>query len=115
MCSLVLDLSCDVHKDKVLDGVGVEHTTYDIIFYEYVWQFEKESMVNEDLILSASPTHYLDICNDSVIPFQSCQNSFLDVSNFDHSQNTWNVSFSFECGEDKFFCTDPPNLSSYLF
>ena len=36
LCSSVLDPSCDVHEDQVLDGFGVEKPTCDVIFYEYV-------------------------------------------------------------------------------
>lgn len=36
--SSVSDPSCDVHENQVLDGVGVEKTTCDIIFDEYVWE-----------------------------------------------------------------------------
>lgn len=32
LCSSVLDLTCDVHEHKVLDGIGVEKETYDINF-----------------------------------------------------------------------------------
>lgn len=35
-CSSIPNSICDVHKDQVADGVGVEKLTYAIIFYEYV-------------------------------------------------------------------------------
>ena len=40
LCSSILDFTCDVHEDQVMDEVGVEHPTCAIIFYEYVWEYE---------------------------------------------------------------------------
>ena len=107
LCSTVSHFSSDVHKDQVLDGVGVEKPTCDIIFDEYVWESKQESVVKDDLLFFAPLLHYPDIYHDSTIFVQSCQNSFLDVYTFDHSQNTWNASFSFECEEEKFVFPDP--------
>lgn len=36
LCSSVLESTCDVHKDQVLDEAGVGKPTYTIIFDEYV-------------------------------------------------------------------------------
>jgi len=51
--SFISNLTCDVHEDQVLDGVGVELEPCDIIFNEYVWESEQESMVKDGLFLSA--------------------------------------------------------------
>lgn len=115
VCSLVLDLTCDVHGDRVLDEVGVQQTTNAIIFYEYVWESGQESKVKDDLLLSTPRLLYPDIFHGSSISIPSCENSFLDVYTSNHSQNTWDTSLSFDCGEEKSIFPDPPNVSSYLF
>ena len=38
LCSSASYLSCDVHKDQVMDRVGVEQSTHAINFYEYLWE-----------------------------------------------------------------------------
>lgn len=117
LCSLVLDLSFDVHKDQVLDGFGVEQPTCDIIFNEYVWESKskQEFSMKDDLLPPAPLLHYPDIFHNSTIPFESCEKSvYVDVTTFNHSQNKWNANFSFERREDKSFLSNPPNLSSYL-
>lgn len=63
LCSSVLDLTCDFHKDQVLDQVGVE----------------QEYAVKDDLLLSAPRPLYLDIFQDFFSFVRSCENSFLNV------------------------------------
>lgn len=116
LCSPMSNISFDVHEDQVLDGVGVEQPTCGIIFDEYVWEYEQESVVKDDLLLSTPLPHYPNIFHDSIILVEPCEKSvFVDFTTFDHSQNTWNANFPSECGEDNFFLHVPPNLSSYLF
>lgn len=67
LCSLVSNLFFDVQEDKVLDGVGVKQPTYNIIFDEYVWEYEQQSTVKDDLLSSARFPYYPDIFYDSVI------------------------------------------------
>lgn len=50
----------------------------------------------------------------SSISIFSCENPSLDVSNSDHSQNAQDVSLSFDCGENRYFFMNPPNLSSFI-
>ncbi len=112
--SSISDLTCDVHKDQVLDGVSAEQPTCGIIFYDYVWEYEQEYVVKDDLLLFTPHPLYPDIFHNSTISDPSCENSFSDVSIFDHSQNIWDANFSFDCGEDKFIFSYPPNLLSYF-
>ena len=51
LCSPILNLFFNVHEDQVLDGVGFEQPTHNIIFDEYVWESEQESVVEDDLLL----------------------------------------------------------------
>ena len=75
-----------------MDGVGVEQPTYAIIFYEYVWEFEKEYSVKDDLLLSVATLLYPNIFHNSCISIPYCENSFSYFSTYDHSQNTWYVT-----------------------
>jgi len=91
-----------------LDGFGVEQRSCTIIFYDYVWEYEQESMVKDDLFLYSPHLIYPNIFHDSIISIPSYENSFLDVSTSDHFENTWDANFSFDCGEDKSIFPYPP-------
>ena len=85
LCSSILDSGCDVHRDQVVDGIRFKQPTYVVIFYEYVWEFEEELVVNDDLLMSAPCLFYPDIFCDPTIFYLSCENSFLDFSISDQS------------------------------
>lgn len=53
--------------------------------------------------------HYPNIFHDSVIPIESIRGTFYDDVNYDHTHNSWNVSFTSEQGEEKYFLLDPSN------
>lgn len=117
LCSPTSNISFDVHEDQVLGGFSVEHPTCDIIFDEYVWEskFEQQSTMKDDLLPPTYLPHIPDIFHDFGIPFESCENSFyVDVTTFNHSQNKWNSSFPFQCGEKKYFFLILPILLSIL-
>lgn len=86
-CSSILYFSCDVHKDQVLDKVGVEQPICIIIFYEYVWESKEERSVKDDLLLFAPHSLFPDIFCDSAISILSCENSFPNVPTSNHSQD----------------------------
>jgi len=86
--SSISNSTCDVHKHQVVDRVGVEKPTNVIIFYEYVWEYEEEITVNDDLLLSAPHPLYPDVFYGPTISELSCENSLLDVSTSDNSQAT---------------------------
>lgn len=113
LCSFVLDSTCDVYEDQVVDGVGVEKPAYTVIFYEYAWEYEPKVAVKDDLLLSTPhPIIYLDIFCSSSIFYSSCENISPDVSTSDHSQNEWDVSVSSNYEEEKYFFLGLLNLSS---
>jgi len=85
LCSSISDLTCDVHEDQFFHRVGVEYPTCAIIFYEYMWESEQESMVKDGLLMFAPRPLYPDIFYDSSISILSSKNSFPDFSNSDHS------------------------------
>lgn len=37
----ILDSTFVIHEDQVSDRVGVEKLIFDVIFYEYMWEFEE--------------------------------------------------------------------------
>jgi len=115
LCSSVPYSTCDVHEDQVVNGVGVEKTTHDVIFYEYVWESEEEPAVKDDLLLFAPHSLYLGIFCDSAISVFSCEKSYPNVSTSNHLQDTQDVIPTFYCEDDKYFSPNPPNLSSFIY
>lgn len=80
LCSSILDSTCDVHENQVMDEVRAGKPTYAIIFNEYVWEFEQEFVVKDFLLLSAPHLIYPDIFCDSAISNFSYENLSLNVS-----------------------------------
>lgn len=79
-----------------------------------MWESEQENAVEDDLLLSTPLANYPDIFHYFFIPVESYESSVsVDVTTFNHSQNSWSAS-SFECREVKSFLPDPPNITSYL-
>lgn len=71
-------------------------------------------MVKDDLLRSLPRPLFPDIFHDYSTYVPSFENSSLDVSTSNHSQNTWDVSLSFDCREYKSFFPNSPNLSSFI-
>lgn len=80
-----------------------------------MWESEEEPAVKDDFLLSAPHPLFLDIFCDSDIYDFSCENSFMDVSTFDNSHNTQDVSPSFDCGEDTSLFSNPPKSFIFYF
>lgn len=70
--------------------------------------------MKDDILLSATHPLFHNIFYDYAISVFSCENSSPDVSTFDHSHDTWDVSASFDYGEEQNFFLNPLNLSSFL-
>ena len=88
ICSPISNLSCDVHKDQVLDGFGIEHPTCNIIHDDYVGEpvADQEFATKDDSLPSTPLLHHPCISHDSVIFVESCENLvFDDVTTSDHS------------------------------
>lgn len=86
LCSPVSEFTFVVHEDKVVDRFGFEQPTYTVIYDDYVWEFEEEFMVKDDLL--PSTPHLLSpyIFWDSAIFYLSYENPSLNVFTYDHSQ-----------------------------
>lgn len=82
LCSIVSNLTCDVHEDQVLNGVGIMQPTCDIIHDDYVGELiaEPESTKKDDSIPSTPLLHHSDISPKFFISDESCENLvFNDV------------------------------------
>lgn len=79
-----------------------------------MWGSEQEVTVKDEILLSTPSLLYPNIFCDSSIFYSPCENIFMNVSTFDHSQNAWDVSLSFDYGEDKSFFPDPLDLSYFI-
>jgi len=68
-CSLVPNLSCNLHEDQVLHEVGFEQPICDMIHDDYVWEpiAKQESMTMDDFLPSTHLLHHPDIFHDSII------------------------------------------------
>jgi len=87
LCSSVVNSTCDVDEDQVMEGASVGNPTYTISFDEYVWDSNQEAMMKDDLLLSAPCSLYPGIFYDSSISDFFCENLSSNVSTSDHSQN----------------------------
>lgn len=85
LCSPIPDSTLVVHKDQVIDGIGVEKPTCTVIYDEYLWEYEEEPMAKDDLFLSTPHPLFSDIFCDPNIFYFPCENSFPDVSTSNHS------------------------------
>jgi len=111
LCSSVLESIPIVNVDQV-STVLVLHNQPAVIHNEYDWELEHQPAAKDDLLLSAPPTLFLDIFGDSTISYFPCVNPYTYAPIVDHSQNTLNVSPSFDNKEEKFFIENPLDSSS---
>ena len=88
--------------------------TYAIIHDEHVWEYEEETTVKDESFPSVPHPLYLNIPCIFATFDSPCENSFPDVSTFDCSQDTSDVSLSLHCGEDTSSSENPSNLSSII-
>ena len=83
-----------MNEDQVVDIFGVMQPTYAIIHDECVRESKEEPTVKDDSLLATPhPIHPNIPCDSTTADFR-CENSFLDASTFDHSQDTLDVSLS---------------------
>jgi len=100
-----------VNEDQDIDGVGVSQPTYALIHDEYDWESKLEPTVKDELLPPMPPSLFPNIFGDSAIFDFPCVNPYTDASTSDHSQNTTEVSPSFDSGEDKFSIENPLDFS----
>lgn len=115
LCSFVPNSTPVVNEDQAIDEVGVAQPTCIVIHDEYDWEPEYQPTVKDDLLLSAPPPLFPNIFSDSAISDFPCVNPSMDVSTADHSQNTPDVSPSFDSREDKSFVENPLDSSFSFF
>lgn len=77
--------------------------------------FEQEFGVQVDVSPCSPLPHYPNIFRDSVTPVESIAKLVSNYVNYDHTQNSWNVNFTFEHGEEETSLLGPFNLSSDHF
>jgi len=114
LCSPILDYTLIVHEDQVVNRVGIEKQTCNIIYDEYVWEYEEELAVKDDLLPSTPHPPFPYIFGDSAIIIFPHENSFLDALTSDHSQNTSAISLSLHSEENKSFLENSLNISSVI-
>lgn len=60
---------------------------------------KQEPMMKVDVSPFSSLPHFPDIIHNSIKMVVSFEESFYENFNSDHTQESWNVSFTFEQGE----------------
>ena len=94
LCYSVPNSTLVVNEDQVVDGVGVVQPTCTTIHDECVRESKEEPTVKDDSLPAAPHSLHPDIpCDSATVDFP-CENSFLDVSTFDRSQDTLDVNLS---------------------
>lgn len=114
LCSSVPDSTLVVIEDQVVDRVGFVKQIRTIINDECVWESKEEPMVKDDSLPSVPHPLYLDIYFDYATFDFLGENSSLDVSTFDHSHETMDVSLSLHCRYDTYSSENPSDLSSVI-
>lgn len=112
LCSSVPDSTPIMNEDQAIDGVEVGKPTCVVIHEEYDRASENEPTVKDDLLLSAPPPLFPNLIGDFVILDCVCVNPSMDESTSDHSQNTHDVSPSFDNIDKKLFIKNPLDISS---
>ena len=114
MCPYILDFSPVVNEDQSVGKVGVVQPTYAIIHDEYVPESKEEPTVKEDSLQTVPHLLYLDIPYYSTTADFPCEKSFSNISTFDHSQGTSDLSLSLHYRKDTSSSEHPSNLSSII-
>lgn len=112
MCSSILDSSLVVNEEYPVDGVGVAQPTCTVIHEEYEWELEHQHSVKDDSLPSEAPPLFPSLFDEPAIHDFSCVSSSIDAPIVDHSQDSSDVSPSFDNGHDKLFIEDPIEPSS---
>jgi len=94
LCSPILDSSPVVNNDQVIKRVGVMQPTCAIIHDECVWKSKEEPVVKDDSLSVVPHLLHPNIPCDATTTDFPYENPFPDVSTFDHSQDTSDVSLS---------------------
>ncbi len=111
LLSSIPDSSPIVNEDQDVDRVGVMQPTYVIIHDECVQESKEElAMKGDSLPFMPHPLHPDIPCDYATIDFPY-ENSFMDASTSDHSQDNSDVSLSLQCGEETSSSENPFNLS----
>jgi len=115
LCSSITDSTLVVNEDQSIDGVGVAQPTCTIIHEEYHWELEHQSSTKDDSLMSEPHPFFPDIFGDSAIHDFTCVSSSTNGPIVDHSQNTPDVTPSFDNTEGKLFIENPLDFSSTFF
>jgi len=112
LCSSILDSSLVENEEQPTDGVGVAQPTCNVFHEEYEWDLEHQHSVKDDSLPSEPLPFFPSFFGEPAIHDFTCVSSSTDAPIIDHSQDSPDVSPSFDNGEDKLFVEDPLDPSS---
>jgi len=107
LCSSIPESTHVVNEDQAINRVGVAQPTCAVICDP-----KHQPVVKDDSLPSMPPPLFLDIFGDFIIPNFARVSPLIDAPIVDHSQNTPDVSPSFDNGEENSFIEHPPDSSS---
>jgi len=96
-----------VNEEKPTDGVGVAQPTCAFIHEAYEWELEPQHSAKDDSLPSEPPPFFPSFFGEPTIHDFACVSSSTDAPIVDHSQESPDVSPSFDNGEEKLFIEDP--------
>jgi len=104
-----------VNEEQPTNGVVVAQPTCAVIHEEYEWELEHQHLVKDDSLLSEPPPFIPNLFGEPAIHDFSCVSSSTDAPIVDHSQDSSDVSPSFDNREDKLLIENPLDPSSVFF
>ena len=101
-----------MNEEQPTDGVSVAQPTSIIIHEECEWELEHQRLMKDDSLLFESPLFIPNLFGEPTIHDFACVSSSMDAPIFYHSQDSLDVSPSFENREDKLLIQNPLDPSS---
>lgn len=101
-----------MNEEQPTSGVGVAQPTCVVIHEEYEWEFGHQHSAKYDSLPFEPPLFFPSLFGEPAIHDFQFVSSSMDAPIVDHSQDSLDVSPSFDNGEDKLFIEDPLDPSS---
>jgi len=115
LCSSIPDSPLVVNEEQPTDEVSVARPTCVVIHEKYEWELEHQHSTKDESLLSESPMFFPNLFCEPAIHYFSCVSSSTNAPIVDHSQDSSDVSPSFDNGEDTLLienALDPSSIFS---
>ena len=112
LCSSIPDSQLFVNEEQPSDGFGVAQPTCAVIHEEYEWDLEHQHSAKDDSLISDSPPFFCNLFGERSIHDFACVS--MDTPIFYHSQDSPDVSPSFNNEDDKLLIENPLDPSFFF-